>query len=108
VEGIYDANDIIYTRVEGHHIDINNNQYFWYWNPDTNQNGYKLYNSNGNYTGIIVWVDGYYKDQDGTKYIWSFGEYRDENNPDNILDWDSGDSYTWVSGHHEDENGTLS
>ena len=105
IDGVYrQDNGYIYIREEGSEVDVDGNTYYWYWEDETQQSGYLMYDSagksGGNLLATIVWVEGYYTDEQGTKYIWSFGEYRNENNPDDIIDWESGKTYTWTSGYH--------
>jgi len=109
VDGVYRQNNgYIYIREEGCDVDVDGNTYYWYWDDEALQGGYQKYDSNGksgdNLLATIVWVEGYYTDEAGTIYIWSFGEYRNENVPDDIIDWESGEAYTWHSGYHKNED----
>ncbi|MBW1691780.1 MAG: hypothetical protein JRJ70_13725 [Deltaproteobacteria bacterium] len=104
IDGVYrQDNGYIYIHEQGCDVDVDGNKYYWYWDDDLQQGGYEQYNPDGVLLRTIVWVDGYYTDEAGTKYVWSFGEYRDENNSENILDWESGQTYTWHSGYYKDK-----
>jgi hypothetical protein len=105
IDGIYSWDTgYIYIRQEGCDVDVDGNTYYWYWDDDTQQGGYQKYDSygksGGNLLATIIWVEGYYTNENGINYIWSFGEYRNENDSADIIDWDSGMTYTWTSGYH--------
>ncbi|MGA1869512.1 MAG: hypothetical protein ACMUJM_13315 [bacterium] len=110
VKGIYDhQNGKVYFWKDGHDEDINGNTYYWFWNSINETSGYHIYDADGQDDGTLLstvtWEEGYYTDEEGTHYIWSFGEYRDPDNPENIVDWDNGIVYTWNDGGYVDENG---
>jgi hypothetical protein len=111
VEGIYDQDNTVYEWHEGHDVDVYGNTYYWFWDDDTESWGYYKYDENGedggNLLATINWVDGYYTDENGVIYRWSFGEYRDVNDDDNIVEQGSGHTYTWHEGYYEDGNGNT-
>jgi hypothetical protein len=105
IDGVYrQDNGYIYIHEQGCDVDVDGNKYYWYWDDDSEQGGYEQYSPAGVLLRTIVWVDGYYTDELGTTYVWSFGEYRDENNSDNIVDWESAHTYTWHSGYYKDKD----
>jgi len=108
VDGIYrQDNGYIYIHEQGCDVDVDGNKYYWYWDDSTEQGGWEKYDSDGisgTLLQTILWVDGYYTDAAGTVYKWSFGEYRDVTNEDNIVDWASDTIYTWVDGSYQDKD----
>ena len=107
IDGVYNiVTGDIYIREEGYDYDVDLNRYYWYWDDATNLGGWQKYGPEGKSGGLlatIVWVEGYYTDDaTGINYVWDFGEYRNENDSDDIIDWDSGATYTWTSGYHKD------
>ncbi len=107
IDGVYNiVTGYIYIREEGYDEDVDGNKYYWYWDDATSLGGWEKYGPEGKSGGVlatIVWVEGYYTD-DATlvNYVWDFGEYRNENLSTDIIDWDSGATYTWTSGYHKD------
>jgi len=107
IDGVYNiVTGYIYIREEGYDKDVDGNRFYWYWDDATNLGGWQKYGpegKSGDPIATIVWVEGYYTD-DATdiNYVWDFGEYRNENDSDDIIDWDSGATYTWTSGYHKD------
>jgi len=101
VEGIYDQDEVVYTYAQGHDEDIDGNQYYYYWDDIQSRRGYKVYHATGVYQFNILWKDGWYTDEAGTIYEYSFEQYRDTTDSNNILDWDSGVNYVWHEGYYE-------